>query len=153
MVIDQDGTNLGVMSTSDANILAEDAGLNLVEVSPQARPPVCRIIDYGRFKYDQSKREKQRKAKTFEPKTIKLNAKTDRADFARKAKDADEFLSKGHPVNVQLRMRGRENAHSDLNVDKVNDFLSMIECGTVTRHPVREGRIISASIQPTKKVE
>ncbi len=151
MVIDQDGENLGVMRTFDAQLLANDAGLNLVEVSPTAKPPVCRIVDYGKYKYEQAKSQKGSKSKSFESKTIKFGAKTGVADIERLAKKASGFLEKGHALNIQLRMRGRENAHEELNVEKLNLFISMVEFGTVSRQPSREGRLITANMQPKKK--
>lgn len=114
--IDQNGAMLGVMETRDAIALAERSQLDLVEVQPNADPPVCRIIDYGKFKYDQQRKEKQaRKAQhTAVLKEMKFRCNVEDHDYATKLKHIKEFLAKGHKVKALLFFRGRENAHREL---------------------------------------
>lgn len=144
-VIDHNGNNLGRMDIRDAKELAEKAGLDLVEVAPQSRPPVCRIIDYGKYKYEQSKAAKRQKS--LEPKTIQIKPNTDDADLQRKALQGNKFLEEGHPLNVALRMRGREQAHIDIWFEKIGDFAKLLSSGT-PGSPSRNGRTITMSVQP-----
>ncbi len=147
-VIGNTGSNLGEMDTRDAISMAKSLELDLVEVAPKARPPVCRIIDYGKFKYDQSKREK--KQKSPETKTVQIKPQTEFADLERKAVQANEFLEKGHPVIVTLRMRGREQAHPDIWIEKVQDFVDHLTHGSLS--PIsRNGRVISMSVKPKEQ--
>ena len=115
-LIGEDGAQLGVRSAQEALELAEEAGLDLVEVAPQVNPPVCRIMDYGKYKYIQSKRQQEAKKrqKTIQVKEVKLRPKTDQHDFQVKARRAREFLAQGNKVKVTLRFRGREMVHRDL---------------------------------------
>ena len=110
-VVTATGDQLGVMATRDALIRAKEIGLDLVEVAPNADPPVCRLIDYGKFKYMQAKMQKNNKAKTVRMKEIKLRIGTDVNDYNVKMARTEQFLDHGHKVRFQLRFRGRENAH------------------------------------------
>jgi len=116
MVVDEDGEQLGILDTAEALTIAEDRGLDLVEVAPAARPPVCKIMDYGKFKYEQAK--KARKAKqashTVKVKTIQFRPKTDEHDYDFKKKHIITFLQDGNKVKVVMRFRGREISHVDL---------------------------------------
>jgi translation initiation factor IF-3 len=116
-VVTATGEQLGVMSTRDALIKAKEIGLDLVEVAPNADPPVCRLIDYGKFKYMQAKMQKNNKAKAVRMKEIKLRIGTDVNDYNVKMARTEQFLDHGHKVRFQLRFRGRENAHQQLGLE------------------------------------
>ncbi|MEM1341276.1 MAG: translation initiation factor IF-3, partial [Pseudomonadota bacterium] len=115
-LIGAEGENIGVVTPDKAMELAERAGLDLVEISPNATPPVCKIMDFGKFKYEQQKRESEarKKQKTIDVKEVKLRPGTDNHDFERKLNDAIKFLENGDKVKVTLRFRGREMAHQNL---------------------------------------
>ena len=116
-VVTADGGQLGVMSTRDALSKAKEIGLDLVEVAPNADPPVCRLIDYGKFKYLQAKQQKNNKAKTVRMKEVKLRIGTDVNDYNVKMARTEQFLDHGHKVRFQLRFRGRENAHQQMGLE------------------------------------
>ena len=145
---------LGVMATRDAQRLADSRGPDLVEITPNANPPVCKIMDYGKFKYEESIREKkQRKAqKASQVKEIKFHPGTDIGDINHKLKQIREFLSDGNKVRLSLQFRGRENAHRDIGEDKIAEVLEMIkdEC-TVEQAPRTDGRIHFCLIGPLRK--
>ena len=145
---------LGVMATRDAQRLAENRGLDLVEITPNATPPVCKIMDYGKFKYEQSIREKQqRKAqKATQVKEIKFHPGTDVGDLEHKIRQIRSFLADGNKVRLSLQFRGRENAHRDIGEDKIAEVLDMIkgEC-TVEQAPKTDGRIHFCLIGPPRK--
>ena len=145
---------LGVMSTRDAQRMAENRGLDLVEITPNATPPVCKIMDYGKFKYEQSIREKQqRKAqKATQVKEIKFHPGTDVGDLEHKIRQIRSFLADGNKVRLSLQFRGRENAHRDIGEDKIAEVLEMIkdEC-FVEQAPKTLGRILGALIGPPRK--
>jgi len=119
MVVDETGEQLGVLPTHEALAIAEDKGLDLVEVAPTARPPVCKIMDYGRFKYEQAKKAKKAKASshTVKVKTIQFRPKTDDHDYQFKKKHIVSFLEAGNKVKIQMRFRGREITHLDLALE------------------------------------
>lgn len=145
---------IGVMSTRDAQRMADDRGLDLVEITPNAQPPVCKIMDYGKFKYEESIRAKQaRKAqKSTQVKEIKFHPGTDIGDINHKLKQIREFLGEGNKVRLSLQFRGRENAHRDIGEDKIAEVLEMIkdEC-FVEQAPRTDGRIHSCLIGPPRK--
>ena len=145
---------LGVMATREAQRLADGQGLDLVEITPNAQPPVCKIMDYGKFKYEQSIREKQQRKsqKATLVKEIKFHPGTDVGDIQHKLKQIREFLSEGNKVRLSLQFRGRENAHRDIGEDKIAEVLSMIEgeC-TVEQAPKTDGRIHFCLIGPLRK--
>ncbi len=116
-VVTANGDQLGVMATRDALARAKEIGLDLVEVAPNADPPVCRLIDYGKYKYMQAKMQKNNKAKTVRMKEIKLRIGTDVNDYNVKMARTEQFLDHGHKVRFQLRFRGRENAHQQLGLE------------------------------------
>ena len=153
-VLDAQGNMLGVMSTRDAQRMAENRGLDLVEITPNANPPVCKIMDYGKFKYEQSIREKQqRKAqKATQVKEIKFHPGTDVGDLEHKIRQIRSFLADGNKVRLSLQFRGRENAHRDIGEDKIAEVLEMIkgEC-TVEQAPKTDGRIHFCLIGPLRK--
>ena len=131
--------------------IAEERGFDLVEVAPMAKPPVCRIMDYGKYRYQQSKRKTTSKASQIELKTIRLGAKTDTHDLETKLKKAEKFLSKGNKVKFVLRMRGREQAHAGRWVEKLQVIIENLkDVGTAVQRPNREGRMITAIIDPVR---
>lgn len=161
-VIDAEGSQLGVMPTEKALELADEQGLDLVEVSPTARPPVCRITDFGKFKYEKSKREREARKKqhTIQVKEVKFRPKTEEHDYQFKKRHAEEFLSKGYKVKITMMFRGRELDHRELGMKMLERLQADLEdVGSVERAPVFEGRLIvmymaplsTGSKQPTKK--
>jgi translation initiation factor IF-3 len=160
-VIDEDGQQLGVMPTPRALALAQEKGLDLVEVAPTAVPPVCRILDYGQYKYELNKRERETKKrqKSHEMKEIRVAVKIDTHDLQTKARRAAEFLDDGDRVKITVRFRGREISHANLGRDLLlRTAEALAEHGTVERQPLLEGRsmhIIMAPLElrPEKKSE
>lgn len=148
-VIGAEGEQLGIMSPDEAREAAAAEGLDLVEVAPQARPPVCRIMDYGKYRYEQSKKASAAKAARVEVKMITLRPKTDTHDLETKLTKVRKFLEKGDRVKFVMRLRGRERAHMDLWFAKLREILSMIsDVCVVTQPPQEEGRTITASVEP-----
>ena len=142
-VIGTDGQQLGVMSSRDAQKLADEAELDLIEISPKAKPPVCKIMDYGKFRYEQQKREKEAKKKQHivEVKEIRLSPNVEINDLKTKANNARKFIEKGDKVKVTLRFRGREMAHISSNAHVLDDFAKMLEdIASVVKAPKLEGR-------------
>ena len=123
-VIDSDGTQLGIMSLRQAMEIAEQKNLDLVKIAPQANPPVCKIIDYGKYKYEQTRKEKEarKKQKTVEIKEVRLSPNIDTNDLNTKINNAKKFISKGNKVKVTLRFRGREMAHVQQSKHILDDF-------------------------------
>lgn len=156
LVIDEEGEQLGQMDTRDALALAEERGLDLVEVAPMARPPVCRIMDYGRYKYEQAKKARKARAAsaTTKIKTIKFRPKTDDHDYEFKKKHIVSFLESGNKVKVIMQFRGREISHLDLGLEFLQHLIEEISVhGSPESQPQREGRFITFIIAPRKKVE
>jgi len=152
-VIDVEGEQLGIMSSLEAYRLAQDKGLDLVKINPGAKPPVCKIMDYGKYKFDMSKKEKQVKKaqKQAELKEIRLSMTIDVGDVQTKAKHAIKFLSAGDKVKVSIRMKGRQQAHSKLGIGVMNDFYKLIEeVGVMEKIPSTEGRNIIMIVMPKK---
>ncbi len=153
-LIDVDGTMIGIVSAREAQLKANERELDLVKISPNANPPVCKIMDYGKFLYEQNKREKEaRKKQTIiEVKEIRLSAKIEEHDFGFKVKNAIKFLQDGDKVKVSIRFRGREIAYSALGREVMLKFADTVkEYGKVERQPVMEGRTMSMIIVPNKK--
>ena len=141
-VIGEDGSQIGVLDTQDALQMARDAGVDLVEVAPDAKPPVCKIMDYGKYKYKQKKRTHQAKKKqhSVQTKEIRLRPKTDTHDYEVKLRNAQKFLMKGFRVQVNMLFRGREMAHKDLGRDLLLRFAaSLAEIAKVDQTPKLEG--------------
>lgn len=152
-VIGSDGTMLGIMSSAQARKLAEEADLDLVKISPNAVPPVCKIMDYSKFKYEQAKREKEnRKNQTVvEIKEIRLSMTIDVGDIAVKTKQCLKFLEAGNKVKVSIRMKGRENARAYQGVKVMQDFFEGLGGKAVQdKKPVTEGRNITMMLSPAK---
>jgi translation initiation factor IF-3 len=150
-VVDQDGEQLGIMVTEDALQRAEEQGLDLVEVAPDAKPPVCRIMDYGKYRYQQSKRLQQAKKKqtVISVKEIKLRPKTEEHDYQFKTKHVRRFLQDGHKAKVTIMFRGREMAHVELGrriLDRI--ATDMEDICIVEQMPKQEGRNMSMVLGP-----
>lgn len=149
MVVDEAGEKLGLMSPDEARRIAFERGLDLVEVAPNARPPVCRIMDYGRFKYEQRKRAK--KQHQISTKIIKLRPKTDPHDLETKLRHARRFLENGDRVRFVVRMRGRERAVTDRWVRSLQELTAKLEdIGVVTGRPQLEGGGVTTTVEPRK---
>ncbi len=152
-LIGAEGENIGVVSPERGLALAEEAGLDLVEISPNANPPVCKIMDYGRFKYEQQKRESEarKKQKTIDIKEVKFRPNTDKHDYEVKMRNVRRFLENGDKVKVTMRFRGREMAHQQLGRDLLERVASDIEeLGKVESMPKLEGRQMIMMIAPVK---
>ncbi len=150
-LIDETGDNVGVVATEDAIDRAENVGLDLVEISPNADPPVCKILDFGKFKYQAQKRanEARKKQKTIEVKEIKMRPNIDQHDYDVKMRSMLKFLGEGDKVKVTLRFRGREMAHQNLGMrvlERVRDDLD--EISKVEQFPKMEGRQMTMVISP-----
>ena len=142
-VIGEDGEQLGIMSAREALQLAEEAGVDLVKIAPTAKPPVCKIVDYGKFKYEQTRKEKEakKKQKVIEIKEIRLSPNIDTNDLNTKVNAAKKFLSKGDRVKVTLRFRGREMAHMAASKHILDDFAqALADVSVVEKAPKVEGR-------------
>ncbi|MGQ9555092.1 MAG: translation initiation factor IF-3 [Anaerolineae bacterium] len=152
-VIDQDGKQLGVMPTRQAMALAIERGMDLIEVAPNAEPPVCRIVDYGKFAYQRARREREaRKAqKTIEVKEIRLRPKTGEHDLGYKMKDARRFLERGDKVRLRVIFRGREVSHMDIAREMLIRLASELqEVAMVEQPPAVDGRTLSVVLAPGK---
>ena len=142
-LIGADGAQLGVMSSREAMRLAEEAGLDLVKIAPTAKPPVCKIVDYGKFKYEQVRKEKEarKKQRTIEIKEIRLSPNIDTNDLNTKINAARKFLTKGDKVKVTLRFRGREIAHMNNSKHILDDFAKELsDIAVMEKAPKVEGR-------------
>lgn len=150
-VIGPDGAQLGIMRVSSALDAAYDMDLDLVEISPTAVPPVCKIMDYGKYRFEQNKREKENRKnqKVIEIKGMSLSLKIDTHDFETKARQVCKFLTNGDRVKVSIRFRGREMAHTDLGVGVMERFAQACsEVGTIEKAPKIEGRIMFMFLAP-----
>lgn len=150
-LIGADGENIGIVSPSRALAMAEEAGLDLVEISPTASPPVCKIMDFGRFKYEQQKREAEarRKQKVIEVKEIKFRPGTDTHDYDVKMRSVMKFLSDGDKVKVTLRFRGREMAHQDLGLAVLKRIeADTAEIAKIEQEAKSEGRQVVMVLGP-----
>ena len=153
-VIDENGVQLGVMSAIKANEIADYRNLDLVKVSPDANPPVCKFMDYGKFRFDALKSEKdaRKNQTTQEAKEIQLSAVIDVGDMKTKAKKTMEILSEGIKVKVSIRMKGRQQAHPEISFGVMKDFIELIkEKGFVEKEAKQEGRNIAMTLAPIKK--
>ena len=152
-VISSQGEQLGIMSASEALRLAEQEDLDLVKISPNAVPPVCKIMNYGKFKFEQAKREKENRKnqKTIEVKEIYLSMTIDIGDLNVKAKKTVELLADGNKVKVSIRMRGRQMAHAAMGVDVMKRFFDLLGGKAVMdKAPLTEGRNILMILSPAK---
>ena len=153
-VIDENGQNLGVMPVREALALAEERGLDLIEIAPTAKPPVCKIADYGKFKYEMKKKAKEakKKQKTIEVKELKMRVGIEEHDYRVKLKQLKEFLEEGNKVKLRIIFRGRENLRPELGEKLVQKFLDDVgDLGELEKKPSKEGRFMIAVFAPKKK--
>ncbi len=152
-VIAADGTQLGIMSARDAYKLAQEAELDLVKIAPNAKPPVVKIIDYGKFRYEQSRKEKEarKKQKTVELKEVRLSPNIEANDLSTKVNSARKFITKGDKVKITLRFRGREMAHVQNSRHILTDFAeSLADIAVVEKPPKMEGRTMTMVLSHKK---
>ena len=152
-VIDEDGKQLGIMSAREANRIADEKNLDLVKINPGATPPVCKIMDYGKFKFDAAKKEKdaRKNQKVTELKEIWLSMTIDTHDLETKAKQCVKFVKSGDKVKVSIRMKGRQQAHASIGLDVMNDFYALVQDACVyDKKPMTEGRNILMILAPKK---
>ena len=150
-LIANDGEQLGAMSAREAQKLADEAGLDLVKISPKAKPPVCKIIDYGKYKYEQTRKEKlaKKKQKVIDVKEVRMSPNIDTNDLNTKINHAKKFLAKGARVKVTLRFRGRELAHVNASKYILDDFAKALEdVATIDKKPKFEGRSMTMFLAP-----
>ena len=150
-VIDSDGSQLGIMPSKKAMELAEQKNLDLVKIAPQATPPVCKIIDYGKYRFEQSKREKEQRKnqRVVEIKEVRLSLNIDTHDFETKKNHAMRFISEGNKVKASIRFRGREMGHPELGLEIMKRFSeAMAEVANVERQPKLEGRTMMMFLAP-----
>ena len=154
LLIDQNGEKQGVMPTSAALEAAEEAGMDLVQIVSTSEPPVCKILDYGKFRFQEQKKkaEARKRQKVVELKEIKLRPNIDTHDYEVKAKAMHRFFEEGDKVKVTLRFRGREMAHQELGLKQLQRIeADLAEIGVVEQHPKLEGRMMGMLIGPKKK--
>lgn len=149
--MDVDGSQVGVVPTREALLLAQQRGLDLVEISPHAQPPVCRVMDYGKFKFEVAKKEKQARKNSGggKVKEVKFHANVEEHDYQTKLRHIRDFIAEGNRVKVSLMFRGRENAHQELGYEVVKRVVN--DCNDVAvadREPQKMGRFLSVLINP-----
>ncbi len=150
-MVDSDGSQLGIMPLKQAMELAEQRNLDLVKIAPQAKPPVCKIIDYGKFRFEQSKREKEQRKnqRVVEIKEVRLSLNIDTHDFETKKNHATRFISEGNKVKASIRFRGREMGHPELGQEIMHRFAeAMSEVANVEKPPKLEGRSMLMFLAP-----
>jgi len=153
-LIDADGNQLGVVPTRQARQISEEAGLDLVELSPDAKPPVCRVMDFGKYRFQQSKRKAaaKKKQKQVHIKEVKIRPATEEGDYQVKLRNIIRFLSEGDKAKVTLRFRGREMAHPELGMQLLERILvDLVEHGVVEQRPKFEGRQMVMVVGPKKQ--
>lgn len=150
-LIDENGEQLGIVSSKEAQKIADERKLDLVKIAPTAKPPVCRIMDYGKYRFDQAKKEKEarKKQKTVDVKELRLSPSIDTHDVQVKVKKAKEFLQDGDKVKISIRFRGREIGHSKVGMQIMEDFAKETEeFGVVDKQPKMEGRSLVMFLAP-----
>ena len=150
-LISNDGEQLGIMSARDAQKIADEKSLDLVKISPQAKPPVCKIMDYSKYKFDMAKREKEarKKQKIVAVKELRLSPNIDTHDIQVKVKNAIKFLKEGNKVKVSIRFRGRELGRTETAVGIMNDFAAQVEeFGSIEKPPKMEARTMAMFLAP-----
>ena len=150
-LIDENGEQLGIVSSREAQKIADERKLDLVKIAPTAKPPVCRIMDYGKYKFDQAKKEKEarKKQKTVDVKELRLSPSIDTHEVQVKVKKANEFLKDGDKVKISIRFRGREIGHSKVGMQIMEDFAKATEeFGTVDKQPKMEGKSLVMFLAP-----
>lgn len=154
-VIDSDGSQLGILTSQQALALAEEKNLDLVMISPQAKPPVCKIMDYGKYRFEQARREKEKRKnqKVVDIKEVRLSLNIDTHDFNTKLNHALKFIAKGDKVKVSIRFRGREMGHPELGTEIMKKFAdACAEVAVIEKQPKLEGRsmLMFLAPKPTK---
>lgn len=152
-LIGEDGSQLGVVTSREALALAERASLDLVKISPNAVPPVCKIMDYGKFRFEAVKKQKEAKKNqhVVEIKEVQLSMTIDVGDLAVKSRQAQKFLSQGDKVKVSIKMRGRQNAHASMGVEVMKKFFDGLkEVAVMEKMPLLEGKKIFMILAPVK---
>ncbi|PZN07910.1 MULTISPECIES: translation initiation factor IF-3 [Thermaerobacter] len=155
-VISPEGEQLGIFPTHEALRMAYERNLDLVEVAPQARPPVCRIMDYGKYKYEQSKRDREarKRQRIVDVKEVKMRPRIDQHDFEVKLRNARRFLQDGNKVKATIMFRGREIVHADLGRQVLERLARAVEdIATIERRPVVEGRNMTMVLAPRPQVQ
>lgn len=150
-LIDESGNQMGVLSVQEAQRLAYDRDLDLVKISPNSNPPVCKLMDYGKYRFEMMKREKEQRKnqKTIEVKETRLSATIDQHDMEVKAKATRKFLKEGNKVKVSIRFRGRQITHGDIGEDVMDKFFEMVEdCAVKEKTPKQEGRNMYMVLAP-----
>lgn len=149
-VIGADGKQLGIMDIDSAQKLADDANLDLVNISPKAVPPVCRIMDYGKYRFEQEKKIKEAKKnqKVVEVKEMRLSATIDSHDLETKAKNVQKFLDSGNKVKVSIKFRGRQLAHTNTGLDVMMEFAKLLENVSIEKPANMEGRSMFMILAP-----
>lgn len=150
-LIGSTGEQLGIMSSAQAQHIADEQGLDLVKISPQATPPVCKLMDYGKFRFEQGKREKEARKNqhVVEIKEVRMSPGIDVGDFNTKLKNAQKFVADGNRVKVSVRFRGREMAHTEIGRELLVRFAEAIaETATLDKEPKMEGRSMSMFLSP-----
>ena len=153
-LIDDEGNQLGIVSTPEALKMAKDKDLDLVEVSPNANPPVCKILDYGKYRFEQEKklRDAKKNQKVLKLKEIRMQPKIGSGDLDTKAKQVQEFLDEGDKVKVTIRFRGRELAHTELGYDVLKEVLKRLTSAyVVEKQPAMDGKTMSMTISAKAK--
>lgn len=150
-VIDAEGKQVGIMSSKEAQKLADDSGLDLIKISPNANPPVCRIADYGKYRFEQAKREKEAKKNqhVVDVKEVRLGLNTDIGDFNTKVNHASRFIKQGDKVKVSIRFRGREMGHPEIGLEAMKRFAEACAEFAVVEKPAKlEGRTMLMFLAP-----
>ena len=153
-LVGEDGEQLGVMSLQQALALSEERSLDLVKIAPQAKPPVCKLMDYGKYRFEQSKREREirKNQKIITLKEVRLSATIEDHDVDVKYRNAVKFLQEGDKVKVAIRFRGRQIAHSEIGLAVMKEFAERIkDVGVVERRPLIEGRNMTMIVAPKKQ--
>lgn len=153
-MIDAESRQLGIVSIQEAQKISEEAGLDLVEVSPEAEPPVCRIMDFGKYNFQMRKKKAaaKKKQKQVQIKEIKIRPGTEEADYQVKLRSLIKFLENGDKAKVTVRFRGREMSHPELGMKLLERMITdLVDCGMVEQHPKFEGRQIVMVLGPKKK--
>lgn len=155
-LIDENGAQVGIVTVRDALMMAEERGLDLVEVAPTAVPPVCRIMDYGKYRYEQTKKENEARKhqKQAELKEVRLKPKTDKHDLEVKSKQARRFLLAGDKVKFTVQFRGREIYHPDIGHQMLEQIAEeLLDIATIEQRPLMEGRRLSLVLAPSAKAK
>ena len=152
-LIDSDGGQKGIVPTIDALAMAGDQNLDLVEVAPTANPPVCKILDYGKYRFEMEKklRDSKKKQKLLKMKEIRMQPKIGSGDLDFKSKHIQDFLNEGNKVKVTVRFKGRELAHTELGLVVLQEVLKRLDDYTVEKQPAMEGRFMSMTLNPKAK--